>query len=510
MGDDERRIYELVWKRTVACQMKDARLERTTVTLAIDDARFTASGRVVRYPGFRLAYVQQGEDAESRGDDEQNDKDKILPAVTQGDAVATRELVPGGHTTKPPARLTEASLVKELEARGIGRPSTYASIIDTILQREYCFKKGAALVPTFTAFAVVELLDRHLHWLVDYAFTARMEDDLDEISNGRKDGTAYLKAFFLGNGEAGLRDQLAEADGKIDPREVCTLGLFDLGEFEGAKIEVRVGRYGPFLASNGVSASLPDEFAPDELTREVAVDLLAKAAAGPKALGTDPETGLQVFVKVGRFGPYFQLGDQESLGGEKPKMASLLANMDPETVTLEAALQVLALPRELGEMTLPEGESGAGETHPVLATNGRYGPYLKCGKATRSIPPEDDLLTIGLARAQALFAQPKQRGRGARAQAKVLKELGDHPDTNASIRVLDGRYGPYVSDGDVNATIPKSESADALSLARAVELIDQKRAQGPSRKQRGAKKKPAKKKAAKKSTTRKSASKKKP
>jgi DNA topoisomerase-1 len=494
MGDDERRLYDLVWKRTVACQMKNATGQRTQLTLAIDDARFTVSGRTIQYPGYRLAYVEQGEE----NGDGKDPQDRILPDVRSGQRVETRELRPDGHTTKPPARLTEATLIRELEARGIGRPSTYASIIDTILTREYCFKKGTAMVPTFTAFAVTRLLDQYLHALVDYAFTARMEDDLDAISNGDKEGIAYLKAFYNGNGHPGLRTQLKDVEGQIDPREVCTVRDFRLEPFEGQEIEVRVGRYGPFLAAGGVTASLPDETAPDELTSAFVHELLAKAAAGPKSLGSHPESGLKVFVKVGRFGPYVQLGDPEELEGEKPKMASLLKGMEPETLSLDEALGLLSLPRELGEMVLPEHETQAGESHPVKAANGRFGPYLMCGKATRSIPADESPLTITLERAQQLFAEPKQRGRGTRQQPTALKEFGTHPSSGAELKLFDGRYGPYISDGSVYATVPKDENPDQLTLERAVELIDAKAARGGGKKKRSAKKTAAKKAPAKK------------
>ncbi len=501
MGPDERKVYELIWKRTVACQMKDATGKRTTLVLRVDDARFQTSGRIIEFPGYRLAYAQQSDEADGAGDSQ----DKLLPQVEEGQQCTTRELELAGHTTKAPARLTEATLVREMERLGIGRPSTYASIIDTILGREYCFKKGQALVPSFTAFAVTKLLDRYLQSLVDYAFTARMENDLDEISNGRKQRLAYLKSFWSGNGHPGLRDQLADVQEKIDPREVCTVDEFDFEPFEGDKIEVRVGRYGPFLACGTTSASLPDELAPDELTQELAHDLVAKAKAGPQSLGSDPDTGLEVFVKVGRFGPYFQLGDPEKLDGEKPKMASLLKDMDPETVTLAEALQCLALPRTLGELTLPEGEPGAGETHEVKAYNGRFGPYLKCGAATRSLTAEDHLLKVSLERAKELFAQPKQRGRRGASAAKVLKELGAHPESEKPVRVLDGRYGPYVSDGEVHQSLPKDEKPEDMTLERAVDLLAEKAAKGGGRKKKSAKKKATKKKAAKKKGSKKKA-----
>ena len=505
MGQDEKRLYELIWKRTVASQMKDARGKRTSLVVAVDDCRFQATGRVIEFPGFRLAYADPKPQSEEGAADAKKSDDRILPAVTEGEAVATDALTPEGHTTKPPARLTEASLIREMEARGIGRPSTYASIIDTILQREYCFKKGSALVPTFTAFSVIKLLDSHLGYLIDYAFTARMEDDLDEISNGREQRLAYLRRFYHGNGRPGLKDTLDEVAENIDPRTVCTIDDYDLGKGpDGEPIEVRVGRYGPFLSSGEVRASLPDGLAPDELDEELATDLIQKAAEGPKSLGTDPDSGLPIFVKTGRFGPYFQLGDPETLGDEKPKMASLLAGMEPETVTLDEALKVLALPRTVGEGPHPE----SGEVGEVVASNGRFGPYLKWGKDTRSIPPEDDLLTIGMERAIELFKQPKTRGRTARAKPKVLKELGEHPQSGEPVRILDGRYGPYVTDGEINASLPKGEELDAVQMDRAVELLEARAAKAPRKKKakkKAAKKKAAKKKAAKKAPRKKTA-----
>lgn len=499
MGADERKIYELVYRRTIASQMKDAEGHRTTLVVAVDDARFSATGKTITFPGFRLAYVEQEENGEaSRALAEQ---ERLLPGVRVGEEVQTLEIRPVEHHTQPPPRLTEASLVKELETRGIGRPSTYASIIETIQARDYCFKKGTALVPTFTAFAVVNLLDRYLHYLVDYAFTARMEDELDEISNGRKDRVSYLRKFYSGNGQPGLEHALVEAEEVIDPREVCSIPLGEDGR--GRRIEVRVGRYGPYLECGETRVRLPEGLPPDELTLERALELLEKGEEGPRKLGVDPETGLSVYVKVGRFGPYFQLGDPEELDGRKPKMASLLAGMEPETVTLEDALAVLALPRSLGTRRTPDTDEGPGVEEEVVAANGRYGPYVRWGKETRSIPPEESPLTITLERAMQLLAEPKRRGR-QRAAPKVLAELGPHPETTAMIRVLDGRYGPYVTDGETNASLPRGEKPEEVTLEQAVELLAEKAAQGRGRKK--ATKKKATKKATRKKTTKKAAS----
>jgi DNA topoisomerase-1 len=477
VGEDERRVYELVWRRTVASQMKDARGQRTTLVLGMEagkegEARFQATGKTYEYPGFRLAYVEDLEDATA----ELAEAERVLPKVEVGEQVQCQQVDPQGHTTEPPPRLTEAGLIKELEARGIGRPSTYASIIETILAREYCFKKGTALVPTFTAFAVVGLLADHLGWLVDYQFTAKMEDDLDEISNGRARRLDYLKRFFLGNGTPGLRDELLHVEGKIDPRTVCSIPLGKTKD--GTLVEVRVGRYGPFLSSGDQRASIPDETAPDELDLEHALEILKKGAEGPRQLGTDPD-GKPVFVKVGRFGPYFQLGlppEGKGKDKDKPKMASLLKGMDPETTTLEEALAVLSLPRVVGSAVPP----GTGETVDITASNGRFGPYLKWGTETRSIPGEESPLTVTLERALELFAQPKTFGRGGarRGPPKALRELGPHPEGGAMVKLMDGRYGPYVSDGTTNASLHKGEAAESLTMARALELLAERAARG--------------------------------
>ena len=543
MGEDERRIYELVWRRTVASQMNDARLLRTTAQVTVEDAIFQASGKIVEYPGFRLAYDDDEADADERKPQLANrpEPERVLPALATNDKLRTEALEAEGHETQPPARLTEGSLIRELEARGIGRPSTYASIIETILARDYCFKKGSALVPTFTAFAVVQLLDRHLHHLVDYAFTARMEDELDEISNGTKNKVDYLNAFYNGTGSIdlgvpGLKGALARAEKKIDPAEVCLVT-----PFPGTDIEVRVGRYGPYIAQgkgdDRVSVTLPDELAPDELTFERATEILAKGAEGPKCLGSDPKSGLEVFVKIGRFGPYVQLGTQDDAGKKgKPKMASLLTGMTPETLTLEQATALLSLPRVVGTAVPPkppvaaapaavaapteapieakapvkkgtskkapakkppagkvvakepevaEGTpAGPPKELPIVASNGRFGPYLKWGTDTRSLPATESPLTVTLEKALALFAEPKRGrgGAGGRGSAKVLKEIGKHPQGGADIRVLDGRFGPYVTDGTTNANVPKGTVPDAVTLAEAVELLAARAARGPAKK----------------------------
>ncbi|MCA8955265.1 MAG: DNA topoisomerase I, partial [Planctomycetes bacterium] len=484
LGSDEQRLYEMIWQRTVACQMKDARGHRTVLGLGIDDAEFQATGKTVEFPGFRLAYVEAAEDADAA----LAEAERLLPNVAEGDTVRTVSVEASGHTTQPPARLTEASLIREMEALGIGRPSTYASIIETIQARDYVYKKGTALVPTFTAFAVTNLMDGHLSYLVDYAFTAKMENDLDEISNGSKDRLTYLRSFFHGNGNPGLDATIRKVAEEIDPRSVCSIPLGT--NAEDTLVEVRVGRFGPFLSCGDQRVSVPDGTAPDELTLEVAIDLLEKGAQGPKSLGVDPETGLDIYVKTGRFGPYFQRGNAESLpDGEKPKMASLLRGMEPETVSLEEAIATLNLPRELGVKDTAGTDEQPGKPAKVLAANGRFGPYLKWDKETRSIPADESPLTITLERAMELFAQPKARGRQARAAPKVLKELGKHPETEAEIKILDGRYGPYCTDGTTNASLPKGESAEDCTLQHAIDLINARAAMGPSKGRRGAAKK---------------------
>ncbi|MFZ5476849.1 MAG: type I DNA topoisomerase, partial [Myxococcota bacterium] len=452
LGGDEAKLYELIWKRTVASQMADARGLSSTVTIGVQDARFTASGRVIEFPGFRLAYVEGSDDPEA----ELAEQERPLPAVTAGEKLRTDRITPRGHTTQPPARLTEATLVKELEARGIGRPSTYASIIETIIAREYVFKRGNALVPTFTAFAVTGLMERHLAELVDYDFTARMEDDLDRVAVGNKNWVDTVRAFY--RGDKGLESRLAHAEKSADPRSICTVPV---GTSDGMDVVVRIGRNGPFLSGGeGISANLPDEVAPDEVTAEWAAQRLKEKAAGPRELGRDGDR--PVYLLTGRFGPFVQLG--EATEGEKPPRASLLPGMSPDTLDLETAVLLLSLPRKLGK------DPDTGE--PIEAANGRYGPYVRRGKESRSVPPTLSILTITLDQARELFKQERR----ARAAITPIAELGADPASGGTVKVMKGRFGPYVTDGTTNATLPKGTDPSAVALADAIDLLAKRRA----------------------------------
>jgi DNA topoisomerase-1 len=467
---DQFRLYDLIWKRTVASQMADARGHRISITIDADGAVFQVSGKTIEFPGYLRAYVEGSDDPEA----ELADREEHLPSVTVGEALACRELQPKSHTTKPPNRYSEASLTQALEERGIGRPSTYASIIDTILARKYVFKtrRGNVLVPTWTAFAVTALLEKHLPGLIDYRFTAEMEDELDAISRGEMGYLEYLKGFYFGNTHAGLKEQLKpEGAGK-----------------QGEEIYVRVGRYGPFLEQGDRRASLPENMPPDELTVEAALTMLEKAARGDEPLGVCPDTHKPVFLKVGRFGPYVQRGTPED--DEKPQNASLLRGMDPEQVDLQLALKLLSLPRTLGNHP-QDGEA-------VVAYNGRYGPYVKWGNETRSLPDPLSPLDVTLQQALDLLAQPKTR-RAAGRPKEPLKVFDPSPVTNEAVRLLEGRYGPYVTDGKTNASLPHGTTPGEVSFEYALELLEARAQKGPAR--RAARRKPAKKKAASKRTT---------
>ena len=492
LSSEQLKLYDLIWKRTVASQMTDARGHRVTITVEGDGAVFQVSGKTIEFPGYLRAYVEGSDDPEA----ELADQERVLPKVAEGESLDCRELLPKSHTTQPPNRYSEASLTRELERLGIGRPSTYASIIDTILARDYVFKirRGNVLVPTWTAFAVCQLLERHLPALVDYRFTAEMEDELDAISRGEMNYLDYLQHFYYGDGEAGLKQQLANKIDEIDARAVSQvpLGKADDGE----EIVVRVGRYGPFLQHGERRASLPENTPPDEITLSKALELLDKAELGDEPLGICPDTHKPVFVKTGRFGPYVQRGTPDD--DEKPQNASLLKGMDPESIDLETALKLLSLPRVVGRH--PESNEE------VMAHNGRYGPYVKCGDETRSLPDDVSPLDVTLEQALEVLAQPK-RGRGRSRAKEPIKTFDESPVTGNPIQLLDGRYGPYVTDGETNASLPRGADPEAVDFDEAVRLLRERAEKGPSR--RGGRKKSAKKKTAKKKSTKKKATKKK-
>ena len=528
LDSDEFRLYELIWQRTVASQMADAR--GTTLSLRIDGqategqrVTFAASGRTITFPGFLKAYVETVDELTGG---EADDAERRLPALTQGQQVRTNELSPDGHSTNPPARYTEASLIKALEELGIGRPSTYSSIIKTIQDRGYVYKKGSALVPSWVAFAVVGLLEQHFARLVDYDFTAAMEDELDAIAAGLEGRTNWLHNFYFG-GDHGVDGSIARSGGLkhlvggnlegIDAREVNSIKVFD--DSEGRAIHVRVGRNGPYLermitGDDGEPtpqrANLNDDLTPDELTLELAETLFATPQEG-RSLGVDPQTGHEIVAKDGRYGPYVTevlpaLPEDPDAGtpakkgkkptGPKPRTGSLLRSMDLQTVTLDDALKLLSLPRVVGV------DPGTGEE--ITAQNGRYGPYLKRGTDSRSLTTEDQIFSMTLDEALVIYAEPKRRGRQA-ASAPPLRELGTDPASGKPMVIKDGRFGPYVTDGETNASLRKGDDVLSITDERAAELLADRRARGPVKKtaRKAAKRAPAKKstagKAAKKS-----------
>ncbi|MCU0716452.1 MAG: type I DNA topoisomerase [Pirellula sp.] len=488
---DQFRLFELIWKRTIASQMADARKKRVVVTIAADDAIFHATGTSIEFEGFLRAYVEGSDDPAA----ELAEREKLLPDMRPEDLLKILGLDSLSHTTQPPARFTEASLTQALEERGIGRPSTYASIIDTILRRDYVFKKGNALVPSWTAFAVIRLMEEHFSSLVDYQFTAEMEDYLDQISRNERENLAYLQEFYFGNdqlqenlapGGIGLKPLLEQKVAEIDPRTACSYPLVsDLAEAN--PIVVRVGRYGPYIERGDQRASLPDDMAPDELTLVKAEELLAKQQQSEEPLGIHPDTQKPIFVKQGRFGPYVQMGAADD---EEKKNASLLRGMTVESLDLATAVKLLSLPRDLG----PHPEDG----EPVIATQGRFGPFLKHGSDSRSLPAGSNLLEITLEEALAILAQPKAPGRGRGVAAPPLKQFDESPVTGKKIELRDGRYGLYVTDGETNASLPKDQSGDDLTFEQALELLAARAAAGGSKKKKTSKK--ATKKATKKTT----------
>ena len=461
---EEFNVYDLIWKRTVASQMADARGQTVSVRIAAKaadgrNAEFSTAGTVITFRGFLLAY-EEGRD-EPSGD---VDEEKVLPPLQEGDPLGASALEPEGHSTSPPSRYTEASLVKALEERGIGRPSTYAAIMGTILDRGYVRKQGQALVPEFLAFAVVKLLETHFPQLVDYEFTARMEDDLDEIASGDEARTTWLKRFYFGEGgNVGLKELVEARLGEIDAREINTV------ELPGSDIVVRVGKYGPYLERGTERQTLPPDIAPDELSAARAEEILAQGNQ-EQELGVDPDSGRAVVVRSGRYGPYVT---EVVEGDEKPRTASLFKGMSPETVTIEDALRLLTLPRSLGES---DGEE-------VLAANGRYGPYVKRGKESRSIESEEQLFAITLEEALVKLSEPKVRGR--REAAPPLKELGADPVSGKPVVLKEGRFGPYVTDGETNASLRAADSIESITPERAAELLQARRERGPAPKKRG-------------------------
>ncbi|QXJ23449.1 type I DNA topoisomerase [Actinomadura graeca] len=473
LSGDQFRLYELIWKRTIASQMKDAAgqsvsIRVTGVSTRDETAEFGATGKTITFYGFLKAYVESADDPST----DRDDQERRLPNLEENDPLSALAVDAEGHSTRPPARYTEASLVKELEEREIGRPSTYASIIGTILDRGYVFKKGTALVPSFLAFAVVNLLEQHFGNLVDYDFTAHMEDGLDEIARGEAERVRWLTRFYFGdNGEEGLKELVGDI-GDIDAKGISSFPL------KGTDIMVRVGRYGPYLDRDGDRVNIPEDIAPDELTAEKAEELFAQPS-GDRELGTDPETGHVIVAKSGRFGPYVTEilpepappaeGEKKKrtkkADAPKARTGSLFKSMSLDTITLDDALKLLSLPRTLGEL---DGE-------PVTAQNGRFGPYIKRGTDSRSLGSEDELFTVTLDKAKELFAQPKQRGRGRAAAAAPLRELGTDPASQKPVVVKEGRFGPYVTDGETNASLRKGDEVESITIQRAAELLAERR-----------------------------------
>ena len=483
LGPDEARLYELIWKRAVASQMADARVLRTSVEISAETSQgaavFTATGRTVPFAGFLRAYVEGSDDPAA----ELGDQETVLPRMREGDLVggdgplALLGLEPKRHETSPPARYTDASLVKRLEEDGIGRPSTYASIISTIERRGYVWRQGKALVPTFTAFAVTKLLKDHFAALVELGFTGQIEEGLDEISKGERRRDEFLEAFYNGDGGdswPGLR-ALVENESGIDYPTI-PLGAHPQ---TGAPVVVRIGRFGPYVqvgeGDAAINASVPDETPPADLTVEAALELVESRAKGPTNLGTDPASGKPVYLMSGRFGPYVQLGETPEQGStEKPRRASLTRADDPGAMTLERALELLALPRSLGR----DPESG----QEIVANFGRFGPYVKRGDEFRSLAGDEQVFSVTLDEALELFRQEKPSRRGA--GRTVIRDLGPHPASGTAVRLLEGRYGPYVSDGTTNASLPKDLAVDDVTLERAVLLLQAREGAGDGRRSR--------------------------
>ena len=463
LGGREFAVYDLIWKRTVASQMADSRQTQVTVQIQVEDAGFRSSGKRIDFPGYLRAYVEGSDDPEAALEDQE----VILPALKVGDHPKCNELEAVGHETQPPARYTEATLVKTLESEGIGRPSTYASIIGTIIDKDYAQLVNNALIPTFTAFAVTDLLEKHFPDIVDPSFTSKMEQTLDEISTGEAQWLPYLKKFYLG--EQGLETLVKERETEIDASKARTV------ELENLDAKVRIGKYGPYIeVTNGeevITASIPKNLTPADLNPKQVEILLKQKISGPDQLGRHPETGEPIYIKLGTYGPYVQLGDKTE-ENPKPKQASLLKGVTPESVTLDMAVGLLSLPRALG-------------THPetggkVQASLGRFGPYVvhdqgKEGKDYRSLKSTDDVLTISLNRALELLAEPKKGRAAAKSKSKeALRELGTHPEDDSPVNIYDGPYGPYIKHGKTNASLPEGESVENITLSTAIELLSAK------------------------------------
>jgi DNA topoisomerase I len=473
---DELRIYDLIWKRAIASQMAEARMLRTSIEIVGigpngERAALTASGKAIEFPGYLRAYVEGTDDPSAELDQQET----LLPKLTVGDLIERPDVIDAkfvvsgleekGHQTTPPARYTEASLVKRLEEEGIGRPSTYAPTVATIQRRGYVFRQGKALVPTFVAFAVTKLLREHFGDYVDVGFTAELEEILDEISNGQKDWIEFIRQFYRGDGKHHGLENLVEEKATEISYPVMELGN---DPESGLPVRVRIGRYGVFLqmgesSDDGPRASLPGDLPPADLTLERALEILKAKAAGPRTLGADPTSGQNIYVMVGRFGPYVQLGETpEDKKAEKPRRASLGRNFSEDSITLDDALKLLSLPRELG---------AADDGEVIIANVGRFGPFVKHGTEYRSLEADDDVYTISLERAKELLAKEKKSIRRQRGAAKELRVIGEHPDTKAAVKILDGRYGPYVTDGATNASLPKGTAPESVSMDDAVSLL---------------------------------------
>lgn len=507
LDSDQFRLFDLIWKRTVACQMADARKQRVSITIEGGGATFSASGTTIEFEGFLRAYVEGSDNPEA----ELANKEKILPPVQQDDPLSAKELDPKSHTTQPPSRFTEATLTRTLEEKGIGRPSTYASIIGTITDenRNYITKKGSALVPTWRAFSVTRLMETHFGTLVDYEFTAELEDFLDSISRDEVGREEYLNKFYFGDSSGdkhnvGLKARLANKLDEIDPKATARFLMGEPTEGEHREpVYVRVGKYGPYIEQGERTASIPDGLPPDEMSLEKACELLDSSEVKDEPIGTHPETGKPIYLKVGRFGPYIQLGEPDD---EEKRNQGLLKGMEPADLTLEMACKLLELPRTLGNF--PDNNE------PIQAFDGRYGPYVKCDKETRSLPEGVSPLEVTLEEAIALLKQPKTRGR--RTPKEPIRVFEDKsPITEQEVKILDGRFGPYVTDGTTNASLRKGMDPKEMTFEFALDLLAERAAKGPTKKKKKKKaakkkaKKATKKKATKKKATKKKAAKKK-